>query len=144
LLVTPVRPFCFSAGDYVIEEFHASTSPPFSISRVVRFDGGLRLFIGTDSPDAVAALLAAGTLEAQLSDHESETAMTASLSLGVAIWCGRGAAPVYLAYSRTPPMCGRNPPARIEYFFEVGVTLGPGRDLAISQDPDFLWLIEES
>ena len=146
LLVAPAGPFRFSAGDYVIEELRdesATTSPPFSISRVVPFDGGLRLFIGTDSPDAVADLLAAGDVEAQLSDHESETTMTVSLSLGVAFSCRTGGAPVYRAYSGTPPLCGRKPPASIEYFFEVSVTLGPARDLAISQDPHFLWLIEE-
>jgi hypothetical protein len=31
----------------------------------------------------------------------------------------------------------------IEYFFDVAAVLGPGRDLALGEDPDFLWLIEE-
>ena len=138
--------FHFSAGDYVIQELrdeNARTLPPFSISRVVPFEGGLRLFLGTDSPEAVAALLAAGALEAQLSDHKFETARPVALSLGKAIWCSEDGNPVFLAYRADLSVCDGKPPERIEYFFEVAVTLGPGRDLAIGQDPDFLWLIEE-
>jgi hypothetical protein len=135
-----------TSGDYVIKELrdeNATASPPFSISRVAPFGGRLRLFIRTDNPEAVAALLDAGALEAQLSDHQSETASTVSLSLGVAVSCVTGDAPVYQGYSGTMPACGGEPPANIEYYFEVAVTLGPGRDLAIGQDPDFLWLVEE-
>ena len=146
ILVTLACPFDLIAGDYAIEEMRAeeaTTLPPFSISRVIPFDGGLRIFVTTDSPDAIAGLLAAGALESQLSDHEAETASTVSISLGKAVWCSEDGEPVYLAYLDPLPQCDGAPPARIEYFFEAAVTLGPGRDLAIGQDPDFLWLIEE-
>jgi hypothetical protein len=146
LLLLIAHLFQFSAGDYLVDELrdeNASTLPPFSISRIVPFDGGLRLFLRTDRPDAVSRLLAASTLEAQLSDHKSETAEPAPLSLGKAIWCSDDGSPVFLDYRAVPPLCGGKTPARIEYFFEVAVILGPGRDLAIGQDPDFLWLIEE-
>jgi hypothetical protein len=132
--------------NYVIDELRDENSyalPPFSINRVIPSDGGLRLFIRTNSPDAVAALLAAGALEAQLSDHKSETVKPVSLSLGKAVWCSDDGNPSFLPYRAALPLCGGKPPTRIEYFFEVPVTLGPGRDLAIGQDPDFLWLIEE-
>jgi hypothetical protein len=135
-----------TSGDYIIEELrdeNATAPSPFSISRVVPFENGLRLFLRTDNPEAVAVLVDAGALEAQLSDHQSETASTVLLSLGVAVSCVTGDPPVYQGYSGTMPACGGAPPANIEYFFEVAVTLGPGRDLAIGQDPDFLWLIEE-
>src|SRR5881628_1092881 len=95
------RPHLFGAGDYAIEELRdedAATLSPFSISRVVAFDGGLRLFLTTASPDAIAGLLAAGALETQLSDHEAETASTVSISLGKAVWCSEDGEPVYLAY----------------------------------------------
>jgi hypothetical protein len=88
LLLLIAHLFQFSAGDYLVDELrdeNASTLPPFSISRIVPFDGGLRLFLRTDRPDAVSRLLAASTLEAQLSDHKSETAKPAPLSLGKAI-----------------------------------------------------------
>jgi len=140
------RPHLFGAGDYAIEQLRAedaTTSPPFSISRAVAFDGGLRLLLTTDSPDAIAELLAAGALEAQLSDHEAETASTVSLTLGKAVWCTEDGQPVFMSSLDPTPLCDGAPPARIEYFFEAAVTLGPGRDLAIGQDPDFLWLIEE-
>ena len=51
--------------------------------------------------------------------------------------------PVYMAFRDPLPSCSDKPPVRIDYFFEVSALLGPGRDLAIGQDPDFLWLIEE-
>jgi hypothetical protein len=140
------RPHLFGAGDYAIEELRdedAATLPPFSISRVVAFDGGLRLFLTTASPDAIANLLAAGALETQLSDHEAETASTVSLTLGKAVWCTEDGEPVFMSYLDPTPLCEGAPPARLEYFFESTVTLGPGRALAIGQDPDFLWLIEE-
>jgi len=146
ILVILASPYLFGAGDYAIEELRdegAATMPPFSISRVVALDGGLRLFLATDHPDAVAGLLAAGALETQLSDHEAETASTVSLTLGKAVWCTEDGEPVFMSYLDPTPLCDGAPPARIEYFFEAVVTLGPGRDLAIGQDPDFLWLIEE-
>ena len=105
LLLLVVHLFHFSAGDYVIEELrdeNATTSPPFSISRVVPFDGGLRLFLRTDSPEAVAALSLPELFEAQLSDHESETARPVALSLGKAIWCSEDGNPVFLAYRADP------------------------------------------
>jgi hypothetical protein len=145
-LLIPAPLALTTSGDYIIEELrdeNATAPSPFSITRVVPFENGLLLFLRTDNPEAVAVLLDAGALEAQLSDHQSETASTVSLSLGVAVSCGPGDTPVYQRYSSRISICGGAPPANIEYFFEVAVTLGPGRDLAIGQDPDFLWLIEE-
>ncbi len=106
-------------------------------------DPGLRLFITTDNPDGVAGLLAASALLAQLSDHQAETETNLPLSFSKAVWCRDDSQPVYLAFRDPLPSCNDKPPARIEYFFEVPAALGPGRDLAIGQDPDFLWLIEE-
>ena len=146
LLLTAGSPLLFGAGDYTIEELvdeNATTSPPFSISHVVPFPDGLRFFLTTDSPDAVADLLTDGALQAELSDHESETSTAVSLSLGEAIWCSQDGDPAYVAYVDPLVLCGA-PPARIEYYLEVVAALGPGRDLAIGQDPDFLWLIEEA
>ena len=145
IFVTPT--LCFGAGDYTIEELideDATTSPPFSINSVVPVDGGdLRLFLTTDSPDAVADLLADGALQAEVSDHESETATSVYVFFGEAVWCTEDGDPVYRAYRDPIPPCDASP-ARVEYFFELAVTLGLGRDLAIGQDPDFLWLIEEA
>jgi hypothetical protein len=116
---------------------------PFSISRVLPFNGGLRLFLTTNTPDAIAILLASGALQARLSDHNSETETAVSLSLGKAVWCSDVGQPIYIAFRDSLPSCNGNPPARIEYFLEVAAVLGPGRDLGIGQDPHFLWLIEE-
>jgi hypothetical protein len=120
-----------------------SSSPVFGIVRAESFAGGLRLFLDTNQPAAVADLLAAGALEAQLSDHEAETEATVALSLGKAVWCTQDGAPLHLGFADPLPACDGQPPARIEYYLEVPVSLGPNRDLAIGQDPDFLWLIEE-
>ena len=146
LLLIAGSPLLLGAGDYTIEELvdeNATTSPPFSISHVVPFPDGLRFFLTTDSPGAVADLLTDGALQAELSDHESETATAVSLSLGEAIWCSQDGDPAYVVYVDPLVLCGA-PPARIEYYLEVTAALGPGRDLAIGQDPDFLWLIEET
>ena len=146
LLLIAGSPLLFGAGDYTIEELvdeNATTSPPFSISHVVPFPDGLRFFLTTDSPGAVADLLADGALQAELSDHETETATAVSLSLGEAIWCSQDGDPVYVVNVDPLVLCGALP-ARIEYYLEVVAALGPGRDLAIGQDPDFLWLIEEA
>jgi len=146
LLLIAGSPLLLGAGDYTIEELvdeNATTSPPFSISHVVPFPDGLRFFLTTDSPGAVADLLADGALQAELSDHETETATAVSLSLGEAIWCSQDGDPVYVVNVDPLVLCGA-PPARIEYYLEVVAALGPGRDLAIGQDPDFLWLIEEA
>ena len=135
-----------SAEGYNVEELRdekSTTSPPFSIARVASYSGGLRLFLSTPSPDAVALLLTSGALEAQLSDHAAETESPVTLSLGKAVWCTEDGEPLYLGYAEPIPACGGQPPAKIEYYFEAAVTLGPNRDLAIGQDPDFLWLIEE-
>src|SRR6266446_6964438 len=97
LLLIAGSPLLFGAGDYTIEELvdeNATTSPPFSISHVVPFPDGLRFFLTTDSPDAVADLLTDGALQAELSDHESETATAVSLSLGEAILVQPGRRPV--------------------------------------------------
>jgi hypothetical protein len=134
------------AQDYAIEEMgdeETMAIRSFSIAQVVPFDGGLRLFLSTDNPEAVAKLLSAGELQAQLSDHQSETAAEVSLSFGKAVWCSEDEEPAYMAFADPLPSCDNKPPVRIEYFLEAGASLGPGRDLAIGQDPDFLWLIEE-
>ncbi len=149
LLVVLVPHFCFaqSSGGYAFELLRsdeATSWPPFSIVQAGPFDGGLRLFISTGDPEAVAGLLASGAIETQLSDHRTETATSVSLSLGKAVWCSLDGEPIYLGYADPLPDCDGKPPARIQYFFEVPVTLGSGRDLAIGQDPDFLWLIEEN
>jgi len=146
LLLIAGSPLLLGAGDYTIEELvdeNATTSPPFSISHVVPFPDGLRFFLTTDSPGAVADLLADGALQAELSDHETETATAVSLSLGEAIWCSQDGDPAYVVNVDPLVLCGA-PPARMEYYLEVVAALGPGRDLAIGQDPDFLWLIEEA
>jgi len=146
LLLIAGSPLLLGAGDYTIEELvdeNATTSPPFSISHVVPFPDGLRFFLTTDSPGAVADLLTDGALQAELSDHESETSTAVSLSLGEAIWCSQDGDPVYVVNVDPLVLCGA-PPARMEYYLEVVAALGPGRDLAIGQDPDFLWLIEEA
>jgi hypothetical protein len=134
------------AQDYAIEELSAEeiTHPrPFSIARVEPVDTGLRLFLSTDNPEAIADLLAAGGLKAQLSDHATETETLLPISFGKAVRCTADSDPVYLAYADPLPDCDGNPPAGIEHFFEVAAVLGPYRDLALGEDPDFLWLIEE-
>ena len=134
------------AQSYAIQEMGDQNTRavcPFSISRVMPFDGGLRLFISTNSVDAVANLLASGALKGQLSDHQTETEAPVSLALGKAIWCTVESDPVYLDYSDPLPGCGGQAPAAIEYFIQTAVALGLGRDLAIGEDPDFLWLVEE-
>ena len=133
------------AQDYNIEELtdeNATSARPFSISGVERADPGLRLFIATDNPDRVAGLLAAGALLAQISDHQAETETDLPLLFKKAVWCSEASQPLYLAFSDPLPSCSGKPPVRIAHFFEVAVLLGLGRDLAIGQDPDFLWLIE--
>jgi hypothetical protein len=134
------------AQDFAIEEMsdeETAAIKPFSISRVSPFNGGLRLFLSTGNPDAIADLLASGALQSQLSDHNSETETAIRLSLGKVVWCSDAVDPIYMAFRDPLPSCDGKPPARIEYFLEVAATLGPGRDLALGQDPDFLWLIEE-
>ena len=136
----------FAGGDYSIQfmsEEDAATSQPFSFDSVTEIDGGLRLFLGTGDPDAVATLLSDGALETQLSDHQAETATSVSLSFGKAVKCTDKGPTVYLNYTDPLPRCGGKRPEAIDYYFEVPVTLGPGRDLAICHDPDYLWLIEE-
>jgi hypothetical protein len=132
---------------YVIEELRGEDSKepsPFSITRVVPLTGGLRIFLSTPDIEQVRRLLDSGALETQLSDHEAETTSNPSISLGKAVWCSQDSEPIYLAYADPLPACEGQLPARMEYYFEVNATLGSGRDLAIGQDPDFLWLIEES
>jgi hypothetical protein len=134
------------AQEYAIEELSDEGTwsiKPFSINRVEPFDGGLRIFINTEDPAAVADLVTAGTLQAQLSDHQAETQEVLPISLGKAVRCTSDADPVYLGYEEPNPACGGKQPASIEYFFSVAAVLGPNRDLAIGEDPDFMWLIEE-
>ena len=143
-LISPA--YRVSADGYNIEELrdeNSTGSPPFSIARVTPYPGGLRLFLSIPSPDAVVLLLTSGALEAQLSDHAAETESPVTLSLAKAVWCTEESEPLYLGYAEPIPACGGQPPAKIEYYFEAGVTLGANRDLAIGQDPDFLWLVEE-
>ncbi len=140
-IAVPVR-----AQEYAIEELNdeeGSSIRPFSINRVEPFDGGLRIFINTDDPPAIANLVNSETLQAQLSDHETETETLVSISFGKAVRCTSDADPVYLGYADPNPDCGGQPPAAIEYFFSVADVLGPNRDLAIGEDPNFMWLIEE-
>jgi hypothetical protein len=135
-----------SAEDYNIAELRDENSnnpPPFSIARVEEYSGGLRLLLTTGIPDGIAALLTSGAFEAQLSDHSNETTSPVTLSLGKAVWCTEDSAPVYLGYGEVLPACGGQLPVRVEYFLNAAVTLGPDRDLAIGQDPEFLWLVEE-
>ncbi len=135
-----------NAQDYAIMNLtdeNAIAAMPFSISRVVPFGQGLRLFLNTNNPNAVADLLNAGKLQAQLSDNQAGTEKLFPLSLGKAVWCQDSDTPVYLSFNAPLPNCGGNTPARIEYFLEVAATLGPELDLTIGNDPDFLWLIEE-
>jgi hypothetical protein len=134
------------AQNYSIAEMsdqNVTTPRPFSISSVTPINGGLRIFINTSNPSAIANLVSAGSLQAQLSDNKAGTETILPLSFGKAVWCSSSGSPVYLAFGAPLPSCNGNPPARIEYFFEVAATLGPGLDLAIGQDPEFLWLIEE-
>jgi len=142
ILVTPL----LKAQDYAIMNLtdeNAVADMPFSISRVVPFYQGLRLFLSTNNPDAVSDLLSAGKLQAQLSDNQAGTEKLVPLSLGRAVWCPDSDTPVHLLFNAPLPDCGGNPPAQIQYFLEVAVSLGPELDLAIGNDPDFLWLIEE-
>ena len=102
--------------------------------------------IGASARDTllVGHLLGAdGALQAEVSDHESETAASVYVFFGEAVWCTEEDIPVYRAYRDPIPPCGDASPARIEYFFELAVSLGPCIDLAIGQDPDFLWLIAQ-
>ena len=141
LLASPL-----SAQDYVMEQARSEDSTaafPFSLARVEAYAGGLRLFIVSDDIEAVASLFASDALEAQLSDHNAETTAEVSLSLGKAVHCSGEIQPIYMAYEDPLPICGGQPPERIELFFDAPVTLGSGRDLAIVQDPDFFWIIEE-
>jgi len=135
-----------SAEDFVIEEARSEDSTataPFSLSRVVSFAGGLRIFVTTADIEQVQTFLDTGNLEAQLSDHNTGSAAAVSLALGKAIYCSAASQPLYVAYSDTAPVCDGQPPERIEFYLEAAVALGPGRDLAIVRDPDFLWLIEQ-
>ncbi len=149
LALTPLLLVWAAEEPFVIEFLQdeaVSAPPPFSLTRVEVFGAGLRLFLSTGDISQVAGLLAASgdrKLQAQFSDNtpdaESETEVT--LSLGKAVWCQADAAPVYLPYQDGSPACDAQPPARVEYYFEVPVTLGQQQDLTIGLDPDFLWLI---
>lgn len=142
ILMTPL----LKAQDYAIMNLtdeNAVAAMPFSISRVVPFGQGLRLFLNTNNPGAVADLLNAGKLQAQLSDNQAGTERLVPLSLGKAVWCPDSGTPVYLSFNAPLPDWGGKPPARIEYFLEAAVFLGPELDLAIGNDSSFLWLIEE-
>ena len=145
LLLFLVSPLV-KAQDYAVEELSAeetSAIRPFSITQVVPTDSGLRLFLSTDNPAAIADLLSSGALQTQLSDNVAGTETPVPISFGEAVWCTADGDPVYLAYQDALPSCGGQPPAIIEYFFDVAAVLGPGSDLALGEDPDFLWLIEE-
>ncbi len=146
IMLLLVCPQLSSAQGYSIEELSSEGTAavrPFSIGEVAAVDGGLRLFINTYDPEVVAGLLGAGTLQGQLSDHEAETEASVQLSLGEAVWCTSDGEAVFQSYGDPLPVCNGNPPVRIEYFIDASAVLGPGRDLALGQDPDFLWLIEE-
>jgi hypothetical protein len=142
LASAPIR-----AADYIVEEMREEGTPnlPFSIARVEPFPGGLRLFLSTHDFAAVASLVSSGALQGQLSDNVAEIETNLPLSLGKAVWCTQDGTPVYLGYEDSLPACSDTgqPPERVEYFLVVPVSLGPGRDLALGKDPDYLWLIEE-
>jgi len=141
LVTLPVK-----AQEYSIEELSADETTaikPFSLTRVSAVDDGLRIFINTDNPATVAGLLASGSLKAQLSDNEAESETQLAITFGKAVRCAADSVPVHLAYGDPDPDCAGQPPAAIEYFFNVAAVLGPNRDLAIGEDPDFMWLIEE-
>ena len=146
LVLTTLPSLQLKAQEYTIEEMsdeNAAVPRPLSISRVTPINGGLRIFINTRDPDAIARLVSAGSLQAQLSNNEAGTETILPLSFGKAVWCEFPGSPAYLAFGDPLPGCNGNSPARIEYYFEVAAVLGPGLDLAIGQDPEFLWLIEE-
>ena len=142
LATAPIR-----AADYVVEEMREEGAPnlPFSIARVELFPGGLRLFLSTNDIVAVASLVSSGALQGQLSDNVAEIETIVPLSLGKAVWCTQDGTPVYLGYEDSLSACSDTgqPPERVEYFLVAPVSLGPGRDLALGKDPDYLWLIEE-
>ena len=143
-LISPA--YRVSADGYNVEELrdeNSTGSPPFSIARVTPYAGGLRLFLSIPSPDAVVLLLTSEALQAQLSDHAAETESPVTLSLAKAVWCTEESDPLYLGYAEPIPSCNGQLPTTIEFYFDAGVTLGANCDLAIGQDPDFLWLIEE-
>jgi hypothetical protein len=144
LLVLLAQPVI--AQNYTIEESsaeEATTLRPFSIARVEPVDNGLRVFLTTDNPASVSDLLSSGALQAQLSDNQLGTETRVSISFGKAVQCTADSDPVYLGYPDPLPDCAGQPPVAIEYFFSVGTILGPDRDLAIGDDPDYLWLISE-
>ena len=146
VLIAPQVSQSLWAQGYAVEELSAEETTairPFSITQVVPTDSGLRLFLSTDNPAAITDLLASGTLLTQLSDNVAGTETPVPISFGEAVWCTADGDPVYLAYQDALPSCGGQPPAMIEYFFDVAAVLGPGSDLALGEDPDFLWLIEE-
>jgi hypothetical protein len=145
-LILPPLSRSLKAQSYAFEELtteNLTAVSPFSVTQVVPIDGGLRIFIGTDNPDAVAGLLATGALITQLSDHVAGTEAPVPISFGKAVWCTTDGDPVYLAYQDPLPSCGGQPPAIIEYYFDAAAVLGPGRDLALGLEPNFLWLIAE-
>jgi hypothetical protein len=146
VLVAPLVSTQLRAQSYSIAEMsdeNTTATRPFSISRVAPISGGLRLFLNTSNPNAVSNLLDAGSLMGQLSDHNVPVETGVLLVLGKAVTCTAYAMPIYTGYKDWFPYCGSKPPFRVEYFLRATVTLGPGRDLAIGQDPNFLWLIEE-
>jgi hypothetical protein len=134
------------AQNFTIEQSSAEETaapPPFSITRVEPVDGGMRVFVNTDNPAAVSDLVSNGALQAQLSDNQFGNETTVPISLGKTVRCTVDADPIYLGYQDPLPDCAGQPPAAIEYFFSVAAILGPDRDLAIGDDPDYLWLIAE-
>jgi hypothetical protein len=145
VLIMPLISTQLRAQSYAIAEMsdeYTTATRPFSISRVASFSGGLRLFVTLHS-EAVPSLLEDGTLIGQLSDHNTLTVAFVPLALGKTVTCTMYSLPIYTFYKDTFPYCGPRLPYRVEIFIRATVTLGPGRDLAIGQDPDFMWLIEE-
>ena len=142
LATAPIR-----AADYVVEEMREEGTPnlPF-LSRAS--NRSLEDFASSSQRKdivAVASLVsfwraARPTVRQRGRDRDQRP-----ISLGKAVWCTQDSAPVYLGYEDSLPACSDSgqPPERVEYFLIAPVTLGPGRDLAIGKDPDYLWLIEE-
>jgi|WetSurMetagenome_2_1015567.scaffolds.fasta_scaffold646652_1 hypothetical protein len=146
VLLAPIIPAQLQAQNYSIlnlSDEETSAKRPFSIYRAAPSFSGLRMFIMTSNPAAVSAMLDAGSFAGQLSDLNILAQSIVPLSFGRAVTCSANAMPIYLPFKYPFPACGNRPPLFIEYFLEAPVKLGLGRDLAIGQDPDFLWLVEE-
>ena len=138
LVVLPAAVNNVQAAEYNIEELRSNTAgiKPFSITEVEQQSGELRLFIQTNNIAQIQRLITNGSLSAQYSDGDD--ALTVPLSLFKAVTCDDGTTH-HLGYSAQMPNCEIR---QTRYYMRTPVTLGPGCDLAIGLDPDFIWLVE--